>query len=159
MAATPGLDATCAIARSLALLGDRWTMLIVRECFWGRSRFSDIRARLGLAPDLLSSRLARLVDAGVLTRRPYRENGGRGREEYQLTEAGEELKTIIFALGEWGDRHLPVEESRTPVCTDPSTGGRVRLAFVAADGTRFAPADVHIRSGDPVDATVPGDAA
>lgn len=149
MAATPGLDATCSIARSLALVGDRWTMLIVRECFWGRNRFSEIRNRLGLAPDLLSSRLARLVEAGILTRRPYRDNGGRSREEYQLTEAGEQLKTIIAALGAWGEQHLPADASTAPICTDRTTGERLELAFVTADGTRVAPEDVRLRSGEP----------
>ena len=75
----------CSIARSLEVLGQKWSLLIVREAMWGRTRFAEFRARLGVAPDVLTDRLGRLVDAGILERRPYREDGEREREEYVLS--------------------------------------------------------------------------
>ena len=68
-----------------------WSLLILREAFWGRTRFAEIRARLGVAPDVLTDRLGRLVDGGILERRPYRDSGEREREEYVLTGAGRAL--------------------------------------------------------------------
>ena len=86
-ALAPGAE-RCSIARSLEVLGQKWSLLIVREAMWGRTRFAEFRARLGVAPDVLTDRLGRLVDAGILERSPYRDDGEREREEYVLTHAG-----------------------------------------------------------------------
>src|SRR4051794_28734394 len=102
------LDSTsCAIARSLAVLGERWTMLILREAFNGTTRFAQFRDNLGVAPDVLTDRLATLVEYGVLEREPYREPGARTRYAYHLTPAGAELRLVLGALQQWGDAHLP----------------------------------------------------
>ena len=77
----------CAIARSLGVLGERWTFLIVREALWGATRFGEFRDALGVAPDVLTARLARLVDAGVMEKVPYQEPGSRQRWAYELTPA------------------------------------------------------------------------
>ena len=82
---------TCSIARSLVVLGERWSLLIVREAFSGVTRFADFRAALGVAPDVLTERLRTLVETGVLERRPYREPGCRPRHDYHLTPAGRDL--------------------------------------------------------------------
>ena len=84
MAATLEKDLRCSIARSLEVLGERWTLLVVREACWGTTRFSEFRRALGVAPDVLADRLGTLVDIGVLERRPYRVEGGRQREELSL---------------------------------------------------------------------------
>ncbi|MCX2749823.1 helix-turn-helix domain-containing protein [Arthrobacter sp. MI7-26] len=97
----------CGIARSLEVLGEKWTLLVVRDVRLGFTRFSDIRERLGVAPDVLADRLAKLVDLGVLERRAYRDQGTRTRDEYKLTPSGEELVPVLAALRGWGDRHLP----------------------------------------------------
>ncbi len=76
----------CSIARSLEVLGDRWTLLVVREAFWGRTRFVEFRERLGIAPDVLADRLGKLVDRGVPVPHAYRAEGERAREEYLRTE-------------------------------------------------------------------------
>ena len=91
MATPPEL--MCSIARSLCVLGERWTFLILREAFFGVTRFSEFRDRLGVAPDVLTERLATLTEAGVLTREPYQEPGRRARYAYQLTPAGRELQS------------------------------------------------------------------
>jgi DNA-binding HxlR family transcriptional regulator len=142
MTVTPGQELRCSIARTLEVLGEKWTLLVVREAAWGRTRFSEFRQALGVAPDVLADRLATLVDAGVLERRPYRVEGGRQREEYVLTPAGEDLRIVLGALNTWGDEHRPAPTGRASTFVEASTGDPVTLSFVAADGRRLQPADV-----------------
>ena len=97
---------TCSAARALEVLGDRWTMLVLREVFNGVLRFDDISAHLGVARDVLTRRLNTLVNEGVLVRVPYREPGTRTRYEYRLTDAGRDLYPVITTLMRWGDKYL-----------------------------------------------------
>lgn len=139
----------CSIARSLDVLGEKWTLLVVREAFWGRTRFSEFRDALGVAPDVLADRLGTLVDVGVLERRPYRVEGGRRREEYVLTPAGVDLRLVLGALNVWGDEHRPATAGRASVFVEAETGEPVTLSFVAADGRRLSPSEVaSVRLGD-----------
>jgi DNA-binding HxlR family transcriptional regulator len=94
----------CSVARTLEIVGDRWTWLIVRDAFLGLTRFADFRESLGIAPNVLADRLGRLVDEGILERRRYSERPPRDR--YELTEKGEELFVALNALRQWGDRYL-----------------------------------------------------
>lgn len=135
-------DQRCSIARSLEVLGEKWTLLVVREASWGRTRFSEFRQALGVAPDVLADRLATLVDVGVLERRPYRVDGGRQREEYVLTPAGEDLRIVLGALKTWGDEHRPAATGRGSTFVETATGDPVTLSFVTSDGRRLAPAEV-----------------
>lgn len=137
----------CSIARSLEVLGERWTLLVVREAFWGRTRFAEIRDRLGIAPDVLADRLTTLVDAGVLRRRPYRDAGEREREEYVLTEEGHALVPVLAAFVQWGDEFLPTGFGPASLFVDARTGERVHLAFVDASGAEVPSADVHVVRG------------
>src|SRR4051794_354131 len=100
----------CSIARSLGVLGERWTFLILREAVDGTTRFADFREHLGVASDVLSDRLSTLVQYGVMTREPYRDPGHRPRDAYKLTAAGRELHVVLGALQMWGDAHLPRAE-------------------------------------------------
>jgi DNA-binding HxlR family transcriptional regulator len=95
---------TCSIARAMEILGERWTFLILREAFYGVRRFSDMQRNLGIARNILSTRLQSLVGAGVLERVPYQEDPP--RYEYRLTAAGRDLYPSIVTLMRWGDRHL-----------------------------------------------------
>jgi DNA-binding HxlR family transcriptional regulator len=90
---------TCPIARSLEVVGERWTLLIVRDAFYGVRRFSDFRAHLDIPKAVLSERLSLLVKEGVLTKTA----GGRGRDEYELTPKGVRLWPTIWALLSWGN--------------------------------------------------------
>ncbi len=124
----------CSIARSLEVIGEKWSILIVREAFWGRTRFSEFRDALGVSSDILTDRLATLVDGGVLERVPYREAGSRERFSYHLTEAGRELKPVMAALNSWGEANRPSEYGRSAEYRDTVTGEPVELAFHTADG-------------------------
>ncbi|MEQ8834307.1 MAG: helix-turn-helix domain-containing protein [Miltoncostaeaceae bacterium] len=94
----------CSIARALEVVGERWTLLIVRDALRGFSRFDQFAARLNLAPSTLTTRLNRLVEEGVMERRPYQERPR--RNEYLLTERGRALLPVVLSLMDWGDRFL-----------------------------------------------------
>jgi DNA-binding HxlR family transcriptional regulator len=93
----------CSIARALELVGERWTLLILREAFLGTRRFDDFQRELGIARNVLDARLGRLVDAGILRRARYSERPP--RYEYRLTQKGTDLWPVLMALLKWGDRH------------------------------------------------------
>lgn len=95
---------TCSIAGCLELIGERWTLLIIRDVFRGKRRFDEIQASLGVARNVLSARLQRLIDEGILERRAYSERPP--RYEYFLTEKGLDLWPVLIAMLGWGDRHL-----------------------------------------------------
>jgi len=97
-------DQSCSISRSLVLLGDRWTLAIVKQAFARTRRFEDFLSSLGISRALLSDRLHRLAEAGVLEKVAYESN--RPRHEYRLTEAGFQLYPILQAIRAWGDEHL-----------------------------------------------------
>jgi DNA-binding HxlR family transcriptional regulator len=138
------LDTTsCAIARSLAVLGERWTMLILREAFLGSTRFAQFRASLGVAPDVLTDRLATLVEFGVFVKEPYREAGARTRYEYRLTPAGEELHVVLGALQQWGDEHVPWHDGPTVQRRDRRNGRPIHIGYVDDRGREVTAANVE----------------
>src|SRR4051794_28440079 len=93
---------SCAVGAALTHLGDRWTLLVLREAFFGVRRFEELRRNTGAAKNILADRLARLVEAGILERRRYSERPP--RDEYRLTEKGIELWPVIMALARWGGK-------------------------------------------------------
>ena len=137
----------CSVARSLEVLGEKWTLLVVREAFFGRTRFAEFRERLGIAPDVLADRLATLVDAGVFERRAYREPGEREREEYVLTDAGRALLPVLGALVQWGDAYRPTGFGPATRYTDSRSGDGVRLAFVDPSGHEVPLDDIAVVTG------------
>jgi DNA-binding HxlR family transcriptional regulator len=96
--------ANCSIARTLGVVGEKWTLLILREAFYGVRRFDDFHTALGCARNLLASRLKTLVVHGLLERVGYTDERGRGRHEYKLTDKGRDLFPVVVALMQWGDR-------------------------------------------------------
>jgi DNA-binding HxlR family transcriptional regulator len=137
-------DEACSIARTLGVVGERWTFLILREAFLGASRFAEFRDRLGVAPDVLSDRLASLVEYGVMERAPYREPGARSRSAYLLTPAGRELQVVLSALQQWGDEHLPRPEGPSMLRRVRGTDGPVHVGYVDDQGHEVPLADVAI---------------
>ncbi|MEV0927509.1 helix-turn-helix domain-containing protein [Streptomyces spongiicola] len=97
----------CNLARSLEVIGERWTLLIIRSALLGTTRFDGFLSHLDIARNVLASRLARLVEHGVLERVPYQDKPV--RHEYRLTPAGRDLTRAVIALMQWGDRNLPQE--------------------------------------------------
>jgi DNA-binding HxlR family transcriptional regulator len=114
----------CTIGATLAIVGEKWTFLVLREAFNGVRRFGDIRRRISAPRQVLSDRLARLVDEGLLRRVPYQEPGQRSRSEYRLTEKGLALFPLMVALLEWGNTYAaspdgPVVELQHRDCGAP----------------------------------------
>ncbi len=136
---TPVSDSPrCSIARTLEVLGERWTFLVVREALRGRTRFAEFRDSLGVASDVLAARLRTLVDAGIMERRAYREPGSRERFSYHLTPAGAELRLVLGALQQWGDEHRPSGHGPAAILKSRRDGGGARVVFVD-DADRVLP--------------------
>ncbi len=99
------INQNCSVARPATLLGDPWTLVILRQAFSRVRRFDDFQRQLGISRSLLADRLQTLVDAGILERRPYKDRI-RTREEYRLTQKGLDLYPALMALREWGDKYM-----------------------------------------------------
>jgi DNA-binding HxlR family transcriptional regulator len=120
----------CSIERCLLVLSDRWSFLIMREALMGGvERFADFQKSLGIAANILTARLDRLVSAGVMTRRSYQEPGSRTRQSYHLTQAGRDLAVPLAALQQWGDVHNPPRGGPSVERRSPS-GTQVRVGFL-----------------------------
>lgn len=124
----------CSIARTLDVVGEKWTLLILREAFYGVRRFADFHAAIGCARNLLSDRLATLVEHGVLDRRPYRDAGQRERHEYRLTDKGLDLLPAVVALMQWGDQYLSDPAGPAVQITHRDCGAPVRAQLSCAAG-------------------------
>ena len=108
MKRTPFGDWPCSVARTVDILGDWWTPLVVREAYLGTRRFDGFQRNLGIGRNILTQRLTRLVDEGILVRRPYQDRPV--RHEYVLTDKGRDLFGVIAAMKTWGDRWLAGDE-------------------------------------------------
>lgn len=134
-----GGDERCPIARSLDVLGEKWTLMIVRDALGGSTRFSQFQQSLGIPREVLTARLASLVDGGVLERTTYKPEGARAREEYVLTGAGRDLSLVLLALGGWADRHRPSERPSDLRFVDADSGEAVEAAAVTVDAQQRIP--------------------
>ena len=117
-------SARCSVARTAALVGDTWTVLVLRDLFNGIHRFDDLAVHLHIARNVLTRRLAALTDAGLVQRVPYRVPGRRERHEYRLTPTGRDLRPVLLAMLQYGDRHLagpdgPPARVEHAVCGEP----------------------------------------
>src|SRR5260370_16747420 len=117
----------CSIKRTLDVIGEKWTLLVIREALYGARRFEQFLANVGCGRTLLSDRLATLVEHGVLRREPYREPGQRERHEYFLTEKGQALHLAMAVLKEWGDHWEAGPEGGPMVVPHPDCGAPVHL--------------------------------
>jgi DNA-binding HxlR family transcriptional regulator len=124
----------CTIGAALQVVGEKWTFLVLREAFNGVRRFDDMRRRTGMPRQILSNRLGRLVDEGLLRKVPYREPGQRSRSEYRLTERGLDLYPLLIALLEWGNKHAANREGPLVELRHRACGAPVRLQLGCADG-------------------------
>ena len=103
----------CSVANTVDLIGDRWTLLIIRDVFFGVRRFDDFRRDLGIARNVLANRLKMLVEHGILTTVPYQDNPP--RHEFRLTEKGRDLFDVLMALWRFGDRWEPAHDDRAAI--------------------------------------------
>ena len=132
----------CPIARGLDRVGEWWSILILRDAFAGMTRFEEFRESLGIAPGMLSRRLAALVEAGVLERRRYSDTPP--REEYVLTPRGEDFRPVLLTLLDWGNRHFAPEgpsvqivDAATGALAEPVLVDRATLRPIEAPEFRF----------------------
>jgi DNA-binding HxlR family transcriptional regulator len=139
----------CSIARTLELVGERWTLLIVRDALLGVRRFDDFQESLGVARNVLADRLNRLVDEGILERKKYSERPP--RFEYRLTEKGRDLAVPVLALMQWGDRHLDHEPPR--VARRRSDRSPIRAVLIGDNDDVVSPAEIEVVPGPGLAAT------
>ncbi len=128
----------CSIERTLSVVGEKWTFLVLREVFNGVRRFADLQAGTGAPRQVLSARLTRLVDEGMLRKVPYQEPGQRQRDEYRLTDKGRDLYPILIALMHWGDRYESDPEGPPLLVTHRGCGAPVTLELRCAEGHTLA---------------------
>jgi DNA-binding HxlR family transcriptional regulator len=134
----------CAIARSLNVIGDWWSLLIIRDALAGARRFGEFQ-RLGLAKNILSARLRKLVETGILTTAPA--SDGRAHNEYVLTEKGEQLYLVLAALWQWGEKYSFDRGEQKLFMFDREKLQRVApLELKTVDGRRVGPRDTVSRS-------------
>ena len=132
----------CSVARTLSVIGDRWTMLILRNAFLRMRRFEDFQASLGLTRHLLASRLKRLVDEGLLERLPYQQ--APLRHEYRLTDKGKALHPVLMALTAWGDQWMDRGAGPPMLLQHRQCGHTMRPTMVCSDcGEPIAAHDVR----------------
>lgn len=137
---------TCSVARSLEQVGDWWTMLLVREAFYGTRRFGEFEANLGIAPNILTKRLVKLVSDGIFE--ISASNSAGKALEYRLTDKGRALFPVIVALAQWGDEHA-VHPKGPPIrIVERATGEPIaKLAITSKDGRPLTPREVTVIEG------------
>jgi DNA-binding HxlR family transcriptional regulator len=152
----------CSLARSLEVVGERWTLLVLRDCLFGVRRFSDLRERLDIPRAMLAARLTALVDEGLLERREYRP----GRDEYLPTDQAVALWPAIYALMQWGERYRGSDHGRRRLfrhatCpaqpADPADAQIKPDGLCPACGTRPGPVELEMRPGPGHDPSIRGD--
>lgn len=136
--------ATCPIARTLEIVGEKWSLLILRDVARGITKFSEIHDSLNCPKNLLSARLKTLVSAGILAKREYKEPGARLRSSYHLTEAGADLLPVLIALQSWGRAHLNPAELISTRIFHRECGGEVHAALTCAHGHHIGAAEIHV---------------
>lgn len=136
----------CSVARTLSVVGDRWTLLILRECFLGTRRFEEFETRLGIARHVLADRLKKLTDADVLSKSAYQERPR--REEYRLTEKGRDLYPVMMTLAQWGDKYMTGAEGVPLLRIHKTCGHAMRGVLVCSEcGEPIAARDVSVKAG------------
>jgi DNA-binding HxlR family transcriptional regulator len=134
----------CPIEKTMAIAGTKSAMLIMREAFYGTTRFDDFARRVGITKAATSARLSELVDAGLLEKRPYREPGQRSRDEYVLTDAGTAFMPVVWAMFEWGRTYL--DDAPRLRLTHLGCGAEASVQIRCAAGHDVPPDEIGVRS-------------
>lgn len=138
---------SCQVVRTLDVIGEKWSLLIVRNALRGQTRYSEFRESLGVPTDILTHRLARLVEGGILEKRAYREAGSRERASYHLTERGDALRVVIAAMIQWGDAYNPAPQGISSRVVDAEDDRALRIGFLDAEGIEVSADAVAIAPG------------
>jgi len=135
----------CSLAQTLEVIGERWTLLILRDIFFGARRFGQFEKNLGVAKNILTSRLNRLVEEGILIKRGSDESA---HAEYRLTEKGLDLQPVLLSMTHWGDQYKANPKGKRLIFIDRETGQAIRrMSAVSKDGRNLKPKDVKARPG------------
>lgn len=133
----------CSLAQTLSVIGEHWTLLIVRDAFFGIRRFDDFHKSLGISRNVLTVRLNKLVQAGVLSK-----SEGPGHPEYRLTEKGLALQPVMVAMTQWGDTYMPNPDGKRLTFVDRRDGKPIKpVGIYAADGRRLKPKEIKAKAG------------
>lgn len=133
----------CSLAQTLSVIGEHWTLLIIRDAFFGLTRFDQFQKSLGISRNVLTLRLKKLVDEDVLEK-----SDGPGHSEYRLSEKGLTLQPILVAMTQWGEQHMPNPAGERIVFTDRQNGKRIKpVSIYAADGRPLGPSDLQTQFG------------
>jgi DNA-binding HxlR family transcriptional regulator len=144
----------CSIARSVAILGERWTMVILRQAFQRERRFEDIQRGLGIARNILADRLALLVDEGILERRRYQDRPP--RHEYRLTQKGRDLYPVLLALMQWGDKYTAGDAGPPMLLVHEPCGHQTEPQFVCSHcGEPIDPREMRPQPGPGLRSALP----
>lgn len=132
----------CSLAQTLNIVGERWSLLIIRDASFGVSRFDDFQKSLGVARNMLSMRLKQLTEHGILEKTLDESN----RTEYHLTEKGWDLMPVLLSMTHWGDKHVPAEEGERVVFVDRESGRPIEsMSIHDADGKRLKVREIKAR--------------
>jgi DNA-binding HxlR family transcriptional regulator len=139
----------CSLAQTLSIVGERWTLLILRDAFFGAKRFGQFERSLGIAKNILSARLSMLVEEGILQRRASAEGA---HTEYLLTERGLDLQPVLLSMTHWGDRHRPNAKGDRLIFVERESGKPIRrMSAVSEDGRTLLPRDIRAVAGPALD--------
>ena len=139
-------DMPCPVARTLSVMGDRWTFLVIRNAFMGMRRFEAFQQSLGLTRHVLAGRLGRLVEQGILSRQPYQQRPL--RHEYRLTDKGKDLYPVLLSLSSWGDRWMGQGETTAFRLQHASCGHNFSPVMCCSEcGEALRPREVQIMTG------------
>ena len=137
-------DMNCSLAQSLEIVGERWSLLIIRDAAFGIRRFDDIQKSLGIARNILTQRLSKLTNEGILVKA----RGKAGRMEYQLTDKGWDLQPLLLSLFQWGEKYQPHPEGERMCFVDSTSGNPIQpMAVRSSDGRLLKSADVWAKRG------------
>ncbi len=135
----------CSLAQTLTIIGERWTLLILRDAFFGAKRFGQFERSLGIAKNILSARLNMLVDEGIMERRDSTEGA---HAEYVLTERGLDLQPVLLSMTHWGDKHRPNADGERITFVERENGKPIRrMSATSEDGRTLQPREIRAIAG------------
>jgi len=137
----------CPIMKTIGQIGDKWTLLILRECFVGTKRFDDFQTHLGVSKSVLTVKLNLMIENGLLEKTRYKNEKERARFEYRLSKKGKDLQKILVSLLDWGNQYLVGKNEETLFVVDKERGHDIELAFTNSSGEFISGRDIRLRVG------------